>query len=160
MELFVETHVQSEDHQKGCNSSSTTALSTSWYVHSTILFHMLLFSWIEYDDFFLIFRRHIIISWGRDTRTILRPTRISIWICGWRQDHLVDPIKIGCTDSLTLQTITCGQLIVSQPLGAPNQYWAPSMRRLWPWNNTRLISPSNISNSRRIMNNSTRLLWT
>jgi hypothetical protein len=110
--------------------------------------------------FFLIFRRHIIISWGRDTRTILRPTRISIWICGWRQDHLVDPIKIGCTDSLTLQTITCGQLIVSQPLGAPNQYWAPSMRRLWPWNNTRLISPSNISNSRRIMNNSTRLLWT
>jgi len=56
MELFVEMHVRSEDHQKGCNSSSTTTLSTSWYVHSTILFHMLLFSWIEYDDFFFNFQ--------------------------------------------------------------------------------------------------------
>jgi hypothetical protein len=31
---------------------------------------------------FLIFRRHIIADWGRDTGTILRPTQISIRICG------------------------------------------------------------------------------
>jgi len=37
--------------------------------------------------------------------TILRPTWISIWICGWRQDRLVDPIEIGCTNSLTLWLI-------------------------------------------------------
>jgi hypothetical protein len=33
---------------------------------------------------FLIFKRHIIAGWGRDTGTILRPTWILIWICGWR----------------------------------------------------------------------------
>jgi len=102
---------------------------------------------------FLIFRRHIIVGWGRDTGTILWPTRISIRICGWRRDRLVDPIKIRCTDSPTLQPITCGRLVVSQPLGAPNHYRAPSLRRSWPWNN-------NISNSRRIMNNSTSSSWT
>jgi hypothetical protein len=31
-------------------------LSTSWYVRSIILFCMLLFSWIQYDDFFLNFQ--------------------------------------------------------------------------------------------------------
>jgi hypothetical protein len=56
MELFVETHVRSEDRQRKCNNSSTTALNTSWYVRSTILFHKLLFSWIEYDDFFFNFQ--------------------------------------------------------------------------------------------------------
>jgi len=40
----------------GCNSSSTNALNTSWYIHSTILFRKLLFSWIEYDDFFSNFQ--------------------------------------------------------------------------------------------------------
>jgi hypothetical protein len=30
----------------------------------------------------------------------------------------VDPIKIRCTNSLTLQLRTCGRPIVSQPLGA------------------------------------------
>ena len=37
--------------KKGCSSSWTTVLSTSWYVRSFILFCKLLFSWIEYDDF-------------------------------------------------------------------------------------------------------------
>jgi hypothetical protein len=48
MELFVETHVRSQDR----NSSWATVLNTSWYVRSIILFRNLLFSWIEYDDFF------------------------------------------------------------------------------------------------------------
>jgi len=42
--------------KKGCNNSLTTALNTSWYVRSTILFRKLLFSWIEYDDFFFDFQ--------------------------------------------------------------------------------------------------------
>jgi hypothetical protein len=40
----------------GCNSSSTTALNTSWYVCSSILFRKLLFSWVEYNDFFFNFQ--------------------------------------------------------------------------------------------------------
>jgi len=109
---------------------------------------------------FLIFRRHITADWGRDTGTILRPTRVSIRICGWRQDHLVDPIKIRCTDSPTLQSRTCRWLIVSQSLGAHNRYRAPSLRSSCLCNNTRLISSKNMSDSRRIMNNSVKCSWT
>ena len=43
-------------------------------------------------------------------------------------DRLVDPIEIGCIDSLALQLKTCRQPIVSQPLGARNRYRAPSLR--------------------------------
>jgi len=109
--------------------------------------------------FFLIFRRHIIVGWGRDMRTILRPTRISIQIYGWRHDRLVDPIEIECTDSPTLGLRICGWLVVSQPLGASNQYRALSLRSSWPSNNTRLISRKNMSDSWRIMNNSTKWSW-
>jgi len=38
--------------KRGCSSSWTTVLNTSWYVRLIILFCKLLFSWIEYDDFF------------------------------------------------------------------------------------------------------------
>jgi hypothetical protein len=62
---------------------------------------------------FLIFRRHIIVGWGRDTGMIFRPTQISIQICGWRQDRLVDLIEIRCTVSPTLRPRTCGRLVVS-----------------------------------------------
>ena len=51
-------------------------------------------------------------------------------------------------------------LVVSQPLGALNQYRAPNLRISWPWNNTRLISPRNTSNSRRIMNSFAKWSWT
>jgi 3-deoxy-D-manno-octulosonic-acid transferase len=37
--------------KKRCNSSLTTALNTLWYVHSTIFFCKLLFTWIKFDDF-------------------------------------------------------------------------------------------------------------
>jgi len=77
---------------------------------------------IEYDDYFFIFifRRRIIIGWGRDTGTILWPIRNSIRICGWRLARQVDPIKIGFTGSPTLRPTTCGRPVVFQPLGAPN----------------------------------------
>jgi len=65
----------------------------------------------------------------------------------------VDPIKIGCTGSPTLRPITCRRPVVSQPLGAPNQFWAPNLRSSWPCSNTWLISRRNASNYRRIMNN-------
>jgi len=71
---------------------------------------------------FFIFRRPIIIDWGRDTGMIFWPIRNSIRICGWRLDHQVDPIKIGFTGSPTLRSTTCGRPVVFQPLGAPNQY--------------------------------------
>jgi len=42
--------------KRGCNSSWKIALNTLWYVRLTILFRKLLFSWIEYDDFFFHFQ--------------------------------------------------------------------------------------------------------
>jgi hypothetical protein len=155
MELFVETHVRSQDRQRGCNSSWTTVLNTSWYVRSFILFCKLLFSWIAswiaFDDFFTngIFKRPIIIGWGRDMGTIRQPIQISIQICGWRWDRLVDPIKIGSTGSPTPRLKTCVQLVVSQPLEALHQYRTPSLRSSLRWNN-------NINNSRRIMMSSVK----
>jgi hypothetical protein len=70
---------------------------------------------------FFISKRHITISWRWDKGTILRPTRISFQIYGWRQDRLVDPIEIGCTDSPILWPRTCKRPIVSQPLGSCNR---------------------------------------
>jgi len=116
---------------------------------------------------FFIFKRPIIAGWGRDMEMILRPIRISIRICGWRLDRLVDLIKIGYTGSSTLRPRTCGRPVVSQPLGAPNQYRAPNLRSSWPWSNTRLSSPKNtttyrrgIYNSRQIMNSFAKWSWT
>ena len=125
-------------------------------------FSFVSYYFLELNLMILVFisRRHITASWGRDMGTIFRPTQISIWICGWRQDRLVDSIKIEYTDSPTLRLRTCGRLVVSQPLGAPNQYQAPSLKSSWPCNNTRLISPKNISNSWWIMNNSVKWSWT
>jgi len=115
------------------------------------------FYWIEYDDyFFFIFRRPIIAGWGRDMGTILWPIWNSIWICGWRLDRLVDPIKIGFMGSPILRPRTCGQLVVFQPLGAPNQYRAPNLRISWPCSNTRLSSPKNMTTYQRSMHNSKR----
>jgi len=106
--------------------------------------------------FFLIFRRPIIASWGRDMGTILWLIRNSIRICGWRLDRLVDPIKIRFTGSPTLRLRTCGRPIVFQPLGAPNQYRAPNLRSSWPCSNTRLSSPKNTTTYQRRMHNSKR----
>jgi hypothetical protein len=116
---------------------------------------------------FFIFRRPIIAGWGRDMGTILRPIWISIRICGWRLDLLVDPIKIRCTGSPTLRPRTCKRLVVSQSLGAPNQYRVPNLRSSWPCSNTRLSSPKNtttyrqsIHNSKQIMNSFAKWSWT
>jgi hypothetical protein len=106
--------------------------------------------------FYFIFRRPIIAGWGRDIGTILWPIRNLIRICGWRLDHLVDPIKIGFTGSLTLWPRTCGRLVVFQLLGAPNQYRAPNLRSLWPCSKTQLSSPKNTTTYQRSMHNSKR----
>jgi hypothetical protein len=109
---------------------------------------------------FFIFRRPIIIGWGRDTGAIFWPIRNSIRICGWRLDCQVDPIKIGFTGSPTLRSKTWGRPVVFQPLGAPNQYRAPNLRSSLPCSNTRLSSPKNTTtyqwsthNSKRLMHN-------
>jgi hypothetical protein len=59
MKLFVETHVRSQDRQKGLQQFVDNR-AQHFVVCSIILFCKLLFSWIEYDDFFLIFKRPII----------------------------------------------------------------------------------------------------
>jgi hypothetical protein len=107
---------------------------------------------------FFISRRHITADWGRDTGTILRPTWISIRICGWRQDHLVDPIEIRCTNSPTPRP-TCRWPVVSQPLGACNRYRPPSLKSSRPCNNIQPISLKNMNNSMRIMMNSVEWPW-
>ena len=104
--------------------------------------------------FIFIFRRPIIIGWGRDTRRILWPIRNSIWICGWRLDCQVDPIKIGFTGSPTLWPTTCGRLVVLQPSEAPNQYRAPNLRSLWPCSNTQLSPPKSTTTYQRRTHNS------
>ena len=90
--------------------------------------------------------------------TILWPIQNSIWICGWRLDRLVDPIKIGFTGSPTLRPTTCGRPVVFQPLWAPNQYRAPNLRSLWPCSNTRLSSLKNTTTYQRSTHNSKRLM--
>jgi hypothetical protein len=116
---------------------------------------------------FFIFKRPIIAGWGRDMGTILQPIRILIRICGWRLDHPVDSIKIGCIGSPTLRPRNCSWPVVSQSLGAPNQYRAPNLRSSWSCSNTRLNSPKNtttyqrgIHNSWRIMNSFAKWSWT
>ena len=56
MELFIETHVWSQDRQKGCNSSLTSTLNTLWYFVQQFYFVSYYFYWIEYDDFFFYFQ--------------------------------------------------------------------------------------------------------
>jgi len=107
---------------------------------------------------FFIFRRPIIICWGRDTGTIFWPIRNSIRICGWRLDRQVDTIKIRFTGSLTLRPTTCERPVVFQPLGAPNQYRAPNLRSSWPCSNARLSSPKNTTTYQRSTHNSKSLM--
>jgi len=107
---------------------------------------------------FFIFKRPIIIGWGRNTGMIFWPIRNSIRICGWRLDRQVDSIKIGFTGSPTLRPTTCGRPVVFQPLGAPNQYRAPNLRSSWPCSNTRLNSPKNTTTYQRSTHNSRRLM--
>jgi hypothetical protein len=104
-------------------------------------------------------------SGSHDAHSLVPTTRTGKFMVRWPRTSAAPFCSLHmwsgwCTNSLTLRPRTCGRPVVSQPLGAPNQYWAPSLRRLWPKNNTRLISPSNINNSRWIMNNSARWSWT
>ena len=152
------------DTRAGWRPSKKGAI-VCWQLHSTLcgmfvqlfFFCKLLFYFIELNLMisFFISRRHITAGWGRDTGMILRPTRISIRICGLRQDHLVDSIEIGCMDSPTLQPRTCGRPVVSKPLGAHNQYQALNFRSSRPYKNIRPISLKNMNDSLRIMKNST-----
>jgi len=57
MELFAETHVRSQDRQKGVQQYVDNRAQHFVVCSFNLLFHKLLFSWIEYDDFFLKFSR-------------------------------------------------------------------------------------------------------
>jgi hypothetical protein len=139
--------------KRGCNSSCTTVLNTSWYVRSIILFRKLLFSWIEYDCFFFNFQEtynsRLRERYEDDPST--HPNFDSdLWM---EVGSSSGPDKNQVTGSPTLQPKTCGRPVVSQPLGALHHYRAPSLRSSWSWNN-------NMNNSRRIMNSSVKCSWT
>jgi len=125
-------------------------------------FSFVSYYFLELNLIILVFisRRHIIVGWGRDTGTILRPTRILIWIYRWRQDRPMDPIEIGCTNSPTLRLRICGQPVMSQPLGARNRYRASSFRSSQSCKNIRPISPKNMNDFRWIMKNSVAWSYT
>jgi hypothetical protein len=72
----------------------------------------------------------------------------------------MDPIKIRCMNSQTLRPSTHEWTVMSQLLGARNRYRAPSLKTLWPYNNIQLISPKNMSDCWRIMNNFIKWSWT
>jgi len=57
----------------------TTTLNTSWYVRLTILFCKLLFSWIEYDDFFFNFQETYN-SWLRERYEDDPSTHPDLWM--------------------------------------------------------------------------------
>jgi len=84
MELYVETHVLSDDCKKRMQQfidSQAQRFMACWF--ATIFFLKLLFIWIWWIYFF-IYRKHITGGWRKDTETIFQPTQISIWIYGWR----------------------------------------------------------------------------
>ena len=111
------------------------------------------FSWIEYDDFFFHFHEtynsRLRERYADDPWT--HPDfNLDLWM---EVGSSRGPDKNQVYGSPTLHLRTCGRPVVSQPLGAPNQYRAPSLRSSWPWNN-------NTFNSRRIIKNSTKWSWT
>jgi hypothetical protein len=116
-------------HGQPCSTLCGMFVHSFYFINYYFLeLHLELHLMIFFTD--RIFRRPIIASWGRDMGTICRPIQISIQICGWRQDRLVDPIKIGSTGSPTLRLKTCVRLVVSQLLEALHQYRTPSLRSL------------------------------
>jgi len=114
MELFVETHMRNDYHQKGVQwlvDSWTTKFMVSWISIIFLLIFLKLACWL------LFFRKYKSLNFRRDTRTILQSIQNSIWICGWRQDHPVDPIEIKFTRIY-------GRVIVYQLLDARYKFWA------------------------------------
>jgi hypothetical protein len=91
-------------------------LNTLWYVGLQPFF-FLSYYLLEFDEFF--FQETYICR--IDTETILQPSWISIQICGWRQDCLVDSLEIRCTDSLILRPRTYGRPVVFRPLDVRNR---------------------------------------
>ena len=128
----MEMHVQSEDRRKGVQQFINNR--SQYFVVCRQPFSIVSYYFLELNLMILVFicRRHITVDWGRDMGTIHRPTQISIQIHGWRHDHLVDQIAIGCMDSPTLWPKTCGWPVLSQPLGARNRYRASSLRNSRP----------------------------
>ena len=87
--------------------------------------------WFHFSYFQETYDSRLNGRYGNDPST----HQILIRIYGWRHDRLVDSIEIGCIDSPTLRSRTCGWPIVSQTLGACNWYRAPSLRSLRPYKN-------------------------
>jgi len=100
---------------------------------------------------FFIFRRPIIAVEGEIWRWSFDPSGFpDLWMEVGSSDG---PDKNRVYRLSNTTTRTCGRPVVSQLLGAPNQYRAPNLRSSWPCSNTRLSSPKNTSTYRQLMNN-------
>jgi hypothetical protein len=138
--------------KRGCSSSWTTVLSTSWYVHSIILFCKLLFSWIEFDDFLKKFQEtynsRLRERYGDDpsTHPDFDP---DLWMevgsSGGPETNQVYGLSNTMAENLwSARSVST--------VGALHQYRAPSLRSSWPWNN-------NMNNSRWIMISFVKWSW-
>jgi hypothetical protein len=146
--------------KKGCNSSSTTTLNTLWYVCSTIFFRKLLFSWIEFDVFFFNFQETYN-SWLRERYRDDPSTHSDFNPDLWMEARSSGRPEKNWVYELFNTTAENLRVIHSVSTnGSSNRYQGPSLRSLWPCNNTRLISLKNMSDSRLIMNNSAKWSWT
>jgi hypothetical protein len=136
------------------------------------------FYWIEYDDFFFHFQEtynsRLRERYGDDPSTHPDFDQ-DLWMEVGSSDGPDKNRVYGLSNTMAKNL---RQPVVSQSLRAPNQYRAPNLRSSWPCSNTRLISPKNksdyrrimnktqlisprnISNSRRIMNNFAKWSWT
>jgi len=98
------------------------------YLRSTILFCKLLFSWIEYDDFFFNFQEtynsRLRERYGDNPSTHL-DFNLDLWM---EVGSFGGPDKNRVCGLSNTTTENLRAAVVSQPMGAPNQYRAPNLR--------------------------------
>ncbi|KAI5562836.1 hypothetical protein BDE02_15G076300 [Populus trichocarpa] len=130
MELFVETHIRSEDRQKGVQQFIDNHAQHFVETYNSWLRERYRDDPSTHSDFNP--------DLWMEVRSSGRPEKN--WVYG-------------------LSNTTAENLRVVHSVstnGSSNRYQGPSLRSLWPCNNTRLISLKNMSDSRLIMNNSVK----
>jgi hypothetical protein len=159
MELFIETHVRSEDRQKRVQQFIDNCAEHFVVCSFNILFHRLLFSWIEYDDFFSNFQETYIgrfeERYGDDPSTHL-DFDLNLWM---------EAISSGGPDKnqvYGLSNNTANNLWAARSVSAVGSFrsiLSTQSEEIMTLKQHMTDLTSNISNSRQIMNNSIRSSW-
>jgi len=138
--------------KRGCSSSWTTVLSTSWYVRSIILFCKLLFSLIEYDDFLKKIQETYNNRLGEryeDNPSNHPDFDSDLWMemgsSGGPEKYRVYRLSNTTAENFRLTHSV-------STVGSSPSVLSTSLRSSLPWNN-------NINNSRRIMIGSVKWSW-